>query len=511
MSEIAPFTRPTLGAVEDRDRPTAGDLEQRAAPTAAPTVEGRRLRGLIPYRVESRDLGGWREVIEPGALRGARMDDLVATVDHGGVPIGRHPGTLTLDDRADGLAWSLELPESRSDVREAVERGDLCAGSWRMVVARDEWRGNVRHVHEVAELRDVSVVSNPAYAASVVEHRSAPEHRPAPAGPTPGPPQRVGGLRVEDRAASSDPATVEARVMDALRSIQKGEARSLNTTTASPVAPDEQGTFLWDKLRAASVMLAAGVRVIPTSRETVVWPRLTSDVAPDWYAEEAPITPGDPGFGTLSATPHKLAHLVVLSNEVIDDSEPSIVEVVNSHLLTMLALRLDASMLIGNPASNAASIRGLKYQAGIQTISMGTNGAQLTNYDPFVRAVGLLRDANVPPPYAALLHTRDLTALELLKELTGSSQQLAAPAGLPPFFTTTQLPVNETKGTATTASSAYVFAPAELVLVRRYDAVIELDRSRLFNSDQSEMRGKARADLVLPNPQAVVRIDGIIP
>ena len=38
---------------------------------AAPTVDGRKLRGLIPYNVESRDMGGWREVIDPGALDGA--------------------------------------------------------------------------------------------------------------------------------------------------------------------------------------------------------------------------------------------------------------------------------------------------------------------------------------------------------------------------------------------------------------------------------------------------------
>lgn len=326
----------------------------------------------------------------------------------------------------------------------------------------------------------------------------------------PAPTPATGGLRVEDRAAEPPP-TVEARVIDALRSINKGEARSLSTTTASPVTPEEQGTFLWDKLRAASVMLAAGVRVIPTSREKVVWPRLTADVAPDWYAEEEQIAAGDPGFGTLEADPHKLAHRVELSNEVIDDSTPSITDVLNSHLATMLGLKLDASMLIGNPAANADSIRGLKYVASIQTISMGTNGAALTNYDPLIRAVGMLRDANVPGPYAVVMATRELTALELLKEATGSNLQLAAPADLPPIYTTTQLPVNETKGTASNASSAYVFAPAEIVLVRRADAQIELDRSRLFDKDMSEMRAKARADLVVPNPVAVVQVNGIIP
>ena len=52
------------------NRPKPGPIEDRTAPIAeaVPTVDGRKLRGLIPYGVESRDMGGWREVIDPGAL-----------------------------------------------------------------------------------------------------------------------------------------------------------------------------------------------------------------------------------------------------------------------------------------------------------------------------------------------------------------------------------------------------------------------------------------------------------
>src|SRR5215213_9340781 len=108
----------------------------------------------------------------PGALEGAKLDDLVVTVDHAGVPLGRYPGTLEIEDRDDGLHWAVSPPESRADVREAIERGDLRAGSWRMRVARDSWDGDVRRIHEIAELRDVAVVTSPAYPAAAVEFRS---------------------------------------------------------------------------------------------------------------------------------------------------------------------------------------------------------------------------------------------------------------------------------------------------------------------------------------------------
>jgi HK97 family phage prohead protease len=152
-------------------------VEERSAPDTV-ELEGRTLRGVIPYGVESRDLNGFTEVMAPGCLRNADMADLVATVDHAGLPLGRYPGTLTLEDRDDGLHWSVVLPESRSDVREAVERGDMRSCSWRFVCARDSWDGNRRTVEEVRSLRDVSLVTHAAYPAARAELRAAPETTP---------------------------------------------------------------------------------------------------------------------------------------------------------------------------------------------------------------------------------------------------------------------------------------------------------------------------------------------
>jgi hypothetical protein len=52
------------------NRPKIGSVEERTAPDLL-TAEDRKIRGLVPYGVESRDMGGWREVIQPGALDAA--------------------------------------------------------------------------------------------------------------------------------------------------------------------------------------------------------------------------------------------------------------------------------------------------------------------------------------------------------------------------------------------------------------------------------------------------------
>jgi HK97 family phage prohead protease len=223
-----------------RDRPVAGQLEQRALPVE---LDGRRLRGVIPYATESRDLGGWRERIDPAALRGAVLDDLTCTVEHAGVPLGRYPTTLALEDREDGLHWSCEPPRSRADVIEAVERGDLRAGSWRMRVARERWDGDVRHVLAIAELRDVTLTAAPAYPSAAVELRHAPEESTVPepvAPPTPTPPPA--DQPTPPPAAAAPPL---APVED--RSALPGPGLPVETATAS----SGRARGLTDRFRAA--------------------------------------------------------------------------------------------------------------------------------------------------------------------------------------------------------------------------------------------------------------------
>jgi uncharacterized protein len=253
-------------------RPTPGQLEERAQPLQ---VDGRRLRGVIPFGVESRDLGGWREVIEPTALRSANVDDLTLTLEHAGLPIARHPGTLTLEERSDGVHWSAEPPRSRQDVVEAVERGDLRSASWRMKVARDEWRGDVRHVHEIAELRDVALTSSPAYPAAAVELRShqtpeppVPETQPVPA-PTPpvvSPPAPAEPQPAPTPAEDAPrPATGSLRVGDR---VSAPVTRGLADEFRSRGFPGERAEMPWPEFESRAITWTGSVDLINQDRRT---------------------------------------------------------------------------------------------------------------------------------------------------------------------------------------------------------------------------------------------------
>lgn len=528
--------------------------EQRTATVEVENVrtEGKTLHGFAClYGAESRDLGGFTERIEPGAFTGALAadPDVLLTFNHSPdkVLARTRSGTLKLSDEARGLAFEAELGDgpTAQDVRDMVRRGDLSGASFRFVVAPDgeTWEGERRTLTKVAELIDVSLAVTPAYDGPTVELRTRPENTSASAGTNAASERQEnenmpdlntetrneapetaggrsseqragGGLAVEDRAQQAEQRSVEDRLGDALREVRKGESRAL--TTSATISPGELATTLFDRLRAASVGLASGIRVLTTDKDSVVYPALTADVVPAWYAEAAAITPGDPTFSSVTATPRKLAHLVQMSNEVIDDSDPSIVDVLNAHLLRVLALKLDLGIFEGSGI--APEVRGLKNVAGIQTVTnVGANGGALANLDAIADAIGLLETVNTTAS-AIVMPPRTYNVVRKLKTTTNEYLVADSPTvGTPqtlfgvPIYVSGQLSTTETQGTAVNSSSIYVFNAAEVVYVRRSEVELELDRSRLFNSDQSELRAKLRGDLIVPNPTAVVRVVGVTP
>jgi HK97 family phage major capsid protein/HK97 family phage prohead protease len=511
---------------EQRD--LAEMVEERSAPEDAPPprLVGNKLVGLIPYGVESRDLGGWKERLAPGCLSGAAKESLVATLNHDvSKLLGRYPTTLTTEDRDDGLAWECELPNGPTgqDVREAVARGDLNGTSWRMIVGRDRWEGDLRVVEEIRELRDVAVVTHPAYP-TAVELRSRPEPRPAspeqeeertmetevvPEEQEEDRSEPGGGLRIEDRAtepvSETGAAGIEDRVVDAMRSIPKGEQRSLTEAdNAAAVTPPQLSTYLWDKLRDKAVLLASGVPTLTTSNKEIKWPRLVSDIDVEFYAEADPITESDPGFDTFDITPKAIKGLVIGSSEAFEDSSPDLLTILRQNLEVVMALKLDREALVGDGTGNG--FVGLANITGISTIDAADS---MDNYDLILRAMGVLAGKHIPGPYAWVTHPWVETALALKKTLTGSTidsnEPLPRPDGVPAPFTTTQIGHDDTAHT----SSILVYSPSHLRIVRRVDTEILVDRSAEFETDQIAVRGRLRATLFVPYPEAVCLIENV--
>jgi HK97 family phage major capsid protein len=251
-------------------------------------------------------------------------------------------------------------------------------------------------------------------------------------------------------------------------------------------------------------VLQSGVRLFTTSRKSVTWPQLTQDMEADFYNELDEIVPTDLDFDDFSLTPQKIAALARGSSEVFDDSDPDLMQIVTSNMGTILGLKFDKQCLAGDVATTPKGFDGLLKIAG-QTIDVG--GA-LENWDPFIQAIGALAEQHVPGPYAIVTHSRVVTALDLVKEFTtaGSNVGLPRPANLPPIYVTSQIGLS---GGTTPTTSALVYAPRFVTVVRRLEAVIEIDRSAEFTSDAVLVRGRVRATIGSPHTNAIVKLTNI--
>ena len=132
----------------------------------------------------SEDLGGFREIILPGAFKNALNDDVRALYNHDSnyLLARTTSGTLELKEDDKGLYYRFEMPNTSygNDLLELYRRGDLTQSSFGFTVDKDSWRmeegQHIRYIESVSSLFDVSAVVYPAYVQSSSGLRSAEPH-----------------------------------------------------------------------------------------------------------------------------------------------------------------------------------------------------------------------------------------------------------------------------------------------------------------------------------------------
>ena len=152
-----------------------GAVEMRAA-------AGNRLEGYAAtFNSMSSDLGGFTEVIRPGAFARslAARPDVLALFDHDSRHVlGRtRAGTLHLEEDAKGLRFAIDVPQTSTgkDLLVSVGRGDISGASFAFIAKEDRWiQGNSGMLRELldVDLLDVTVTANPAYPETEVARRA---------------------------------------------------------------------------------------------------------------------------------------------------------------------------------------------------------------------------------------------------------------------------------------------------------------------------------------------------
>lgn len=140
-----------------------------------------KMRGYAAmFNSLSGDLGGFREMIAPGAFaKSLESADIRAVFNHdSNIVLGRNKaGTLRLKEDRNGLAFEIDPPDTQAarDLIISINRGDINQMSFRFRAIDDKWErrdGEMIRILKEVRLLDVSPVTFPAYIDTDIAVRS---------------------------------------------------------------------------------------------------------------------------------------------------------------------------------------------------------------------------------------------------------------------------------------------------------------------------------------------------
>jgi HK97 family phage major capsid protein len=283
--------------------------------------------------------------------------------------------------------------------------------------------------------------------------------------------------------------------------IERAVGESATSTQLFPV-PDYISSTWLDNARAASVAMAAGAVTVPMRSLTEKIVRTTGDPTATFRKEHAPIPESDIIFTPLNLKARLVGVLVRVSIELLEDS-PIAESQIEAAISGAIALKIDWAMLAGDGAQTGDldNPTGLINTAGINT---QTGTSPITNYDPFIDAIGKVMAANGVPN--ALIGGAGLAvaASKVKTGLSGDNTILMPPpmiADLDKYYTT-QLP----------NTTAVVGDFSALAMGLRTSLTLEATRvggTNTFANAQVLIRAYMRMDTGVLRPTWFTKITGL--
>jgi HK97 family phage major capsid protein len=275
------------------------------------------------------------------------------------------------------------------------------------------------------------------------------------------------------------------------------------------LVPTRLGAGVLDLARNASATAQAGAAIVPLSSKQTDYPVLTADAIAAWRAENGAISESAAAFAPVTFNAKSLSVLVKASWELLEDAEGDFGRVLQESFAKAFAVALDKAALYG--PGTATEPKGLTRVTAVPKVSMGANGAQLTDYGKVIDGVAAVRTANYEPT-AYVIAERTAATLANLKA-TANGQYLTPPAYLDGVkqVRSGNVPVNLTQGTATNASDLITGDFRMLGIGIRHAFEVRVLRERYADTGQVGFIGYLRADVQPFRTDAFHITNGIIP
>ena len=283
--------------------------------------------------------------------------------------------------------------------------------------------------------------------------------------------------------------------------------------SGSLTVPTTMARSMYEALEANIAAFRMGATTMNTnSGEPMQLPILsTHAVATQVAGQGTTLAGSDPVFTRLQLDTFKYGQLVRVSNELLQDSAVDIAGMLGRDIGRALGRVIDTDLVVG---SGSGKPRGVMTAAGAAGAGSVTTGGSLITptYDTLINAIYALNDSY--RANGAVWLMRDSTAGTIRKLRDGAGGTVGAPLWEPSLTagqpdTLFGYPVYTDPNVAAQGSNARVVAfldPTAYYVRQVGNPVIEADRSRYFDTDETGYRGKWRVDGDLADLGAVSSI-----
>lgn len=299
------------------------------------------------------------------------------------------------------------------------------------------------------------------------------------------------------------------------------EIQAIGSTILGPtggyVVPEAIGAIFIDSVRPRLRVLQAGARTYPMEAAVVHLPGWDDKLVAAWRGESSSFSEQTPDFRRITLAAKSIAVRVRLPVELLEDSDKNldpITEIIEDEVGRAIAEGIDFAALLGAGTDNQPlGLMNLETSTGINQVSMGANGATPADYDTFLDALYELEADNFEASAVIWNPRTPHTLSKIVTGIAGDKTKLEPPARIAELakLPTNQVPINQTQGSATDASTAFFGDWSQLVIGFRPNMSMRALQDPYTEGKDGVINLYAymRADIAALQPKAFCRLVGI--
>lgn len=298
------------------------------------------------------------------------------------------------------------------------------------------------------------------------------------------------------------------------------KALSEGTTTAGGfLIPEEWSADILPELGAQAVVLQANPVQFPISVDKFHVPGFNADATAEWLGENVGSTESQPTTREVVLTLSTARLYTVASIEWMRDANPATDSALRANLTRALQRFVDKAYLEGSGSNRPTGLGAIASINSIGADNDNADGGEI-NIDDLLRAVKELDLDNAPQDRRAFfMHPRSWYKVAQLKDQNGrylveqdvrnmAQKQLFGY----PVFTSTQMAIDQTKGSGTALSTILLAAMSDILVGigsggRGIELAVSEDAE--FKAAGVAVRLLFRTDIQAGHPQSICAITGV--